>query len=135
MTTRSASPRRRRALSTAVVGLVLGLVLVAVELWQGAPVWSAVLGFVIVAAYVAVLVVFQARSETISTLAGNPVDERWGLIHSRAMEVAATIGAAVAVIGFVATEAVGQDNWQFAVMAVVIGLGYLGGVVWYRRRL
>ena len=133
MTIKSNRPRRR-VLSTAATGLVLGLVILAVELRQGAPLPSALLGLAIVLGYTAVLVVFQARSETVSAMAGNPVDERWGLINSRALEVVATVAATVAVGGFLATAAVGVENWQFGVMAVAIGLSYLGGVVWFRRR-
>ena len=77
----------------------------------------------------------RSRDETIGTLAGNPVDERSGLIHSRAMEAAATCAAVVAVAGYIVTEFAGRDNWQFALMAVVVGLSYLAGVVWFRRRL
>ena len=135
MTTTRAKPPRRRALSTVIAGLAAGVLIMVAVLKQGAPVWSAVLGFAILAGYVGLLFVFQARNETIGTLAGNPVDERWGLIHSRAMELAATCAALAAVGGYLVTEFIGRDNWQFALMAVVVGLSYLAGVVWFRRRL
>jgi len=135
MSMKSGSPRRRRVLSTALVGLAIGMILIAVEVKQGAPISSAIGGSVILVVYAVALVAFQTRSETISTLAGNPVDERWGLIHARALGTAANIGAVVAIGGFVVMEAMGRDAWQFALMVCVIGLGYAGGVVWYRRRL
>jgi hypothetical protein len=112
-----------------------GVLIMVAMLRQGAPIWSAVLGFAILAAYAALLFIFQARNDTIGTLAGNPVDERWGLIHSRAMELAATCAAVVAVGGYLVTEFAGRENWQFALMAVVVGLSYLAGVIWFRRRL
>ena len=135
MTTTKTKLPRRRSLSTVAAGLLGGVLIMAAALQQGAPIWSAVLGFAIVAGYAALLYVFQARNDTLGTLAGNPVDERWGLINSRAMEVAATCAAGVAVGGYIVTEFAGKDNWQFALMAVVVGLGYLAGVVWFRRRL
>ena len=135
MTTTKTKLPRRRSLSTVAAGLLGGVLIMAAALQQGAPIWSAVLGFAIVAGYAALLYVFQARNDTLGTLAGNPVDERWGLINSRAMEVAATCAAVVAVGGYIVTEFAGKDNWQFALMAVVVGLGYLAGVVWFRRRL
>ena len=132
-TTRTKPPRR--ALSTVVAGLAAGVLLLVAVLKQGAPIWSAVLGFAILTGYVGLLFVFQARNETIGTLAGNPVDERWSLIQSRAAELAATCAALAAVGGYIVTEFAGRDNWQFALMAVVVGLSYLAGVVWFRRRL
>jgi hypothetical protein len=135
MSTTRTKPPRRRALSTVVAGLAGGLLIMLAVLKQGAPIWSAVLGFAILAGYAALLFVFQARNETIGTLAGNPVDERWGLIHSRAMEFAATCAAVAAVAGYIITEFAGRDNWQFALVAIVVGLSYLAGVVWFRRRL
>jgi hypothetical protein len=130
-----ARPPRRRALPTVVAGLAGGILIMVAVLRQGAPIWSAVLGFAVMVGYVGLLVVFQARHDTIGTLAGNPADERWGLISSRAMELAATCAAVVAVGGYVVTEFAGRDNWQFALMAVVVGVSYLAGVVWYRRQL
>lgn len=135
MTTPKTKRPRRRALSTVAVGLLGGVLIMAAVLGQGAPIWSAVLGFAVLAGYATLLFVFQARNDTIGTLAGNPVDERWGLIHSRATELAATCAAVVAVGGYLVTEFAGRDNWQFALMAVVVGLGYLAGVIWFRRRL
>ena len=135
MTTTKTKRPRRRALSTVAVGLLGGVLIMVAVLRQGTPIWSAVLGFAILAGYAALLFIFQARNDTIGTLAGNPVDERWGLIQSRAMELAATCAAVVAVGGYLVTEFAGRDNWQFALMAVVVGLSYLAGVVWFRRRL
>jgi hypothetical protein len=135
MTTTKAKPPRRRARSTAAAGLVGGVLIMVAVLRQGAPIWSAVLGFAILAGYAALLFIFQARNDTIGTLAGNPVDERWSLINSRAMELTATCAAVVAVGGYLVTEFAGRDNWQFALIAVVVGLSYLAGVIWYGRRL
>lgn len=74
------SSRRRRALATAFMGLALGGSLIAIEVWRGAPVQRAIGGLAILLAFAAVILIFQTRSETVSTLAGDPVDERWRLI-------------------------------------------------------
>ena len=135
MTSTNPKRGRRRSLPTVAVGLLGGLLIAVGSLRQGAPIWSAVLGFAILAGYAGLLFVFQARDDTIGTLAGNPADERWSLIHSRAMELAATCAAVAAVGGYLVTEFAGKDNWQFALMAVVVGLSYLAGVIWFRVRL
>jgi len=135
MTLTHTGARRRRALATALAGLLIGVALIATEVWQGAPVTRAMGGLAILLAFVAVLLVFQMRSETISTLAGDPVDERWKIINDRALVGAANISAVVALAGFGVCELMGRDNWQFAVMAIVISLSYVGGVIWHRGRM
>jgi hypothetical protein len=135
MTTTDDSPRRGRNLIVPITGLIIGGILIGIELSQGARLDRAIGGVAILFAYAAVLWFFQNRSETVSAVAGRPVDERWQVIHQRAMAAAATIAAIVALVGFGGMELLGRDNWQFALMAGVIGLGYLVGVVWYRWRL
>jgi hypothetical protein len=135
MTTNLRAGRRRRSAALALVTLGIGGVLIAIEVWQGAPVGRAIGGFAILVAFVAVVLLFQTRSETVSTLAGSPVDERWRLIHTQALAGAANFGAVVGLVGYGVTELMGGDNWQFAVMTLVISVGYLGGLAWYRWRL
>ena len=135
MTTTDGSSRRGRSLIVPLTGLVIGGVLIGIELSQGARLDRAVGGIAILFAYVAVLWFFQNRSDTVSALAGRPVDELWQVIHQRAMAVAATIAAIVALVGFAAMDWLGRDSWQFGLMAGVIGFGYIAGVVWYRWRL
>ena len=129
------SARRRRALATGLVGLAAGGTLIAVEVWQGAPIHRAAGGFAILLAFVAALLLFQTRSETVSTLAGDPVDERWRLIHEKALAGAANTTAVAALVAFGVAEAAGLDNWQFALIAILLSLSYLAGVIWYRGRL
>jgi hypothetical protein len=129
------SARRRRAIATALMGFIVGGLLVAIEVWRGAPVQRAIGGFAILLAFAAVLIVFQTRSETVSTLAGDPVDERWRLIHERALAGAANVSAVVALAAFGIAEASGGDGSPFALMAIVIAVGYLVGLGWYRWRL
>jgi hypothetical protein len=135
MTTTGGSSRKGRSLVVPATGLIIGAVLIGIELSQGARLDRAAGGIAIVFAYVAALWFFQNRSETVSVLAGRPVDELWGVIHQRAIAAAATIAAIVALVGFGAMEWLGRESWQFGLMAGVIGFGYIAGVIWYRWRL
>jgi hypothetical protein len=135
MTTTGGSSRKGRSLVVPATGLVIGAVLIGIEISQGARLDRAAGGVAILFAYAAALWFFQNRSDTVSALAGRPVDELWQVIHQRALAAAATIAAIVALVGFGAMEWLGRDNWQFALMAGVIGFGYIGGVIWYRWRL
>ena len=132
--TASGRPRRRRATAWAVVGIVLGLLLIGLEVQQGAPPARAAGGVAILVAFIGAIWILQTRSETASALAGKPVDERWQLINERAMAVATAFGLFASVAGFAVMEALGRDNWQFAAMALVLSGGYLVGVAWYRWR-
>jgi hypothetical protein len=126
---------RRRATAWAVVGLVLGSLLIGLEVKQGAPIARAAGGVAIMVMVIGAIWVFQTRSETASALAGKPVDERWELINERSLAVAASVGLLIAAGGFAVMEALGRDNWQFAFMALVLSGGYLVAVAWFRWRL
>jgi hypothetical protein len=114
---------------------VLGVALIGLEVKQGAQLARAAGGVVILVAFIGSIWVFQTRSETASALAGKPVDERWQLIDQRSMAVATAVGLFAAAGGFAVMEALGRDNWQFAVMALVLSGAYLVGMAWYRWRL
>lgn len=129
------SPKKGRSLVVPLAGLVIGAVLIGIELSQGASLDRAAGGVAILFVYVAALWFLQSRSETVSTLAGRPVDELWQSMHERAISAAATIAAIVALVGFGAMALMGRDNWQFGLMAAVLGAGYIAGIVWYRWRL
>jgi hypothetical protein len=133
MTTGSARPRRR-ATAWAVIGLVMGMLLIGLVVKQGAPLTRAAGGVAIMVLVIGVVWIFQLRSDTASALAGKPVDERWNLINERASAFAAMVGIFAAVGGFAVAEAQGLDNWQFAVMALLLCGSYLVGVLWYRWR-
>ncbi len=124
-----------RSVIVPLTGLAIGAILIGIELSQGARLDRAAGGVAILFVYVAALWFFQNRSETVSALAGRPVDELWQGIHQRAMGAAATIAAIVALVGFGALELLGRDNWQFALMAGVLGAGYIAATTWYRWRL
>ncbi len=135
MMTTSTRPRRRRATAFALVGLILGALLIGLEVRQGAPVTRAAGGMAILVVFIGVIWVFQTRSETVSALAGKPVDERWQLIQERAAMAAMGMGIVVAIVGFAVMEVMGRDNWQFTLMALVLTFGYMVALVWYRWRV
>jgi hypothetical protein len=132
--TTGGSPRTRRSVAGPIVGVIIALVLGGIAYSQGESVDRAVGGVAVILVYVAALYVFSNRSETMSTLAGKPADERWESIHQRAAAATATIGAIGALAGFGITMFLGRESWQFAVMAAVLGLGYFGSFFWYRWR-
>ena len=134
-TTTRLSSRRLRALATGLTGLTIGVVLIAIEISRGAPVERAIGGFAILLVFMAVLLIFQTRSETVSAVAGDPVDERWRIIHEKALGGAANITAVAALAGFGICEIMGRENWQFALMAIVVSLSYIVGLVWHRGRM
>ena len=134
MTTTGGSPRFRRSVAGPIVGVILAVVLGGVAYSQGESPERVVGGVIVILAYVAVLYLFSGRSETVSTLAGRPADERWESIHQRAAATTATIGAIVALAGFGIATLLGRESWQFMVMAAALGLAYFGCFFWYRWR-
>lgn len=135
MTAPGGSPRKSRNLVVPATGVVIGAILIGIELSQGARLDRAAGGVAILFAYAGALWFFQTGSETVSTLAGQPVDERWQAINQRAGVAATTMAAIVALVGFGVMEYLGRESWQFGLMAGVIGFGYIAGVIWYRWRL
>jgi uncharacterized membrane protein len=125
---------RGRAYGAALSGLVIGAILIGIELTQGARVERAIGGVVIILLYSLGIFIFQNRSETVSVLAGRPVDERWVLINIRALAVAATAVALLVLVGFAVAEIQGRDNSQFALVGLVFAFSYMVGLVWYRWR-
>ncbi len=118
-----------------VAGVVLGGLMAAAEVAAGLAADRSVTAFVIVVAYAAVIAAFQGRSETLATLAGNPVDERWRLINDRAAMLMALVGVAVSLGGYAVAEVAHRDSSGFAIVAAAMGLAYIGGVAWYRSRV
>lgn len=118
-----------------LVGLAIGGVLAAADLAANGSPSRAATDVAIMAGYTLILTVLRSRSETASTLAGRPVDERWQAINLQALAAAGVIGGFVALGGFVVAEATGHDPSGFVIVAAAIGLSYIGGVIWYRWRL
>ncbi len=117
-----------------VWGVVLGAVMFGVQLAAGSSAGEAALTFAIVAGYALVVAVLQSRFETMRALAGRPIDERWQLIHERALALTANVGIAVSLVGFVAAEVTHRDAGPFALVAAVMGFTYIAGIFAYRTR-
>src|SRR5512132_4242358 len=74
MMTRLSSP-------VVVTGIVVGLIIGGADLVAGHQFWQAALGLATPVAYGIVATLVGIRSETVSVLAGRPVDERWQHIN------------------------------------------------------
>jgi cobalamin synthase len=116
------------------VGFVLGLLIAAALLGRHASLGQAAVAFVIVAGYAIALRVLQSRSDMASLLSGLPRDERWESINLRALSFAGQLIAVVLVGAFLVTQFGGGDSTPYAWVGAVFGVGYLGGLVWYRSR-
>jgi hypothetical protein len=77
--------------------------------------------------------VLQSRSDMASLLSGLPRDERWESINLRALSLAGQLIAVVLVGAFLVTQ-FGGDSTPYAWVGAVFGVGYLGGLLWYRSR-
>jgi uncharacterized membrane protein len=117
-----------------IAGTAVGAALALVEAANGLSWERSLSAFVIVVGYTAVLAGLQGRSETMATLAGNPVDERWRLISDRAANLTALVGIVVALGGLLLSELAGRDSTQFGIVAAAMGFAYIAGVGWFRWR-
>ncbi len=132
--TRYPMPALGRRWLFVVWGVVVGAVMFGAQLAAGASAPEAALTFAIVAGYALVVATLQSRSETIRALAGRPIDERWALIHERALALTANVGIAVSLLGFLVAEIMHRDAGPYALVAAVMGLSYIAGIVVYQSR-
>ena len=116
------------------VGFVLGLLMAAALMGRHASLAQGAVAFVIVAGYAIALRVLQSRSDMASLLSGLPRDERWESINLRALSLAGQLLAVVLVGAFLVTQFGGGDSTPYAWVGAVFGVGYLGGLLWYRSR-
>jgi hypothetical protein len=127
MQTRLSSP-------VVAVGVVVGLIIGGADLVAGRPLWQAALGFAIPAVYGIVVALVSARSETVSVLAGRPVDERWQHINLVASTWAFGASAIVLLIAFVVANATSGDRLPYAFMGAVMAAAYVGSLAIIRAR-
>jgi uncharacterized membrane protein len=126
---------RPRSWGTPLVGLVAGTgAAVILAQRSGSPLVGLIV-FAIIGGYVLALVLFRARSDTASVLSGEVVDERWELIHQRALSLTAQVMAAALVGAFLFTELSGGDATPYMWSASLVGATYLGAMFWYRSRM
>jgi hypothetical protein len=117
-----------------VVGIVAGLIIGLAELVAGAPIWRALLSTAIPIAYASVVTLIGRRSETLSVLAGRPVDERWEHINLEATAWAFGLSAVVVLGAFIAADTSGGDWLPYAFVASVMAVSYIGALAILRLR-
>ena len=127
MLTRLSSP-------VVAVGVVVGLIIGGADLVAGHPLWQAALGFAIPLAYGILVTLVATRSETVSVLAGRPVDERWQHINLVASTWAFGASAIVLLVAFVVANATGGDRLPYAFIGAVMAAAYVGSLAIIRAR-
>ena len=120
--------------ATPLVGIVLAVMIGAVEYHRTGSAGEGLVTFSIVAGYALLVLVLQSRSETVSLLAGHPVDERWNSINDRALARAANVMAVFLSGAFVVAEVSGGDAMPYAWSALVLVGAYFTSTLWYRSR-
>lgn len=135
MTMRMAMARRGRRWNVLVTAVVLGGAVAAAENAAGLTIVQSLVSWGIVVAYALFVTLLQGRSETMSALSGRPVDERWELIHQRALALTAEVGTGVAILGYIVAEFRHAESGPFGFVAATMGFTYLAGIAIFRRRI
>lgn len=116
-----------------VLGLVIGVGYVAVFLARHDP-GMAVAGFVIMAAYVLVLVLASRRSEAAALLRGETTDERRHAITQRASVVTLHVLLVALLAGFVTELVRGHSGHPWDLLCALLGGTYILSTVFFSRR-
>jgi hypothetical protein len=115
-------------------GIVIGIVVGAVELLTGTAPGEAAISLAIIVGYAVLITAAGRRSETASALAGRPVDERWEHINLEACALALGLSAIVVMIAFLVANATGGDWKPYAFMGAAMAVSYFGSLVVLRVR-
>jgi len=111
-----------------VIGVVAGLALGAAELVGSGEAWRALLSGAIPILYGLVVTLAGRRRDSLSVLAGRPIDERAASINAEASTWAFGL-TAIAVLAGVAWQIASRADWTpFAAVAVVMAVAYLGSM-------
>jgi hypothetical protein len=111
-----------------VVGVIVGLALGAAELVGSGEWWRAIVSGGIPIVYGAVVTLIGRRSDSVSVLAGRPIDERAAHVNAEASTWAFGI-TAIAVVAAVAWQIAIRGDWApYAAIAVVMAVAYLGSL-------
>jgi uncharacterized membrane protein len=116
------------------VGVIVGLVLGAAEILGSGEAWRALLSAGIPIAYGAVVALVGRRSDSVSVLAGRPIDERAAHVSEEASTWAFGLSA-IAVIAAVAWQIAVRGDWApYAAIGVVMAGAYFGSLVVLQAR-
>lgn len=116
------------------VAVALGLVLCAAQAVRG-EIRDGLTSLAILTGYAAVLALLAGRSETVSLLRGDSVDERAALIQQRALAFTGNVLVTVLVGGFLVQVARGSgDIGTWAALCAVGGVSFAGALAVLRRR-
>jgi uncharacterized membrane protein len=110
------------------VGVIAGIVLGLAELIGSGEAWRAVVSAAIPIAYGAIVTIAGRRVDSLSILAGRPVDERAVHVNEEASTWAFGL-TAIVVLGAVAWQIAMRGDWApYAAVAVVMAVAYLGSL-------
>jgi Predicted membrane protein (DUF2178) len=111
-----------------VVGAIVGLALGAAELVGSGVAWRAILSAGIPIVYATVVTIVGRRSDSVSVLAGRPIDERAAHVNQEASTWAFGL-TAIVMIAAVAWQIASRGDWApYAGVAVVMAVAYLGSL-------
>ena len=111
-----------------VVGIIVGLALGAAEMLGSGNAWRAILSAGIPIVYGAVVTIVGRRSDSLSVLAGRPIDERAAHVNEEASTWAFGLSAIV-VVAAVAWQIAIRGDWApYAAIAAVMATAYLGSL-------
>lgn len=130
---RKSDAARRQRWIVPVVGLAMGVGYVAIFLARGDP-GMATAGFVIMAAYVAILVLASHRSEAAAMLRGETADERRRAISDRASAATLHVLVVGLLAGFVTELVRGHSGHPWDLLCALAGGTYILTTVVFSRR-
>ena len=111
-----------------VVGVIVGLALGAAELVGSGEAWRAFVSGAIPIVYAAIIAIVGRRSDSLSVLAGRPIDERAMHVNEEASTWAFGL-TAIVVVSAVAWQIAVRGDWApYAAIAVVMAAAYLGSL-------
>jgi hypothetical protein len=125
---------QRSRWATPVFAVLLGLVALAIQSARD-DVRGGVASLVIMTIFAVVLLLFAGRSETVSLIRGDAVDERRGLIQQKALAATGSVLTTVLVAGFFVELARGADDVMvWSSLCSVAGVTFAASLLVLSRR-
>lgn len=111
-----------------VVGVIAGFALGVAEIVGSGEAWGAIVSGAIPIGYAAVVTIVGRQSDSVSVLAGRPIDERAAHVNEEASTWAFGLSAMV-VVAAVAWQLAIRGDWApYAAVAVVMAVAYVGSL-------